>query len=289
MAYNQTNNWHAVLATAITESSTTIILGGTYETLPTSNFIAKLSKYTLGVLAGRETVYITARTGTTCTGVIRAFEAVPVTDSTNALVQQPLPFSADDILECVVSWEFLSKLSRTSTENWVYIAKDGTESILEGLEGQVVGFDADDKPTVFYPTVDITSLTEATSISGSEYYVINDGVSNKKVLATKINWTQDLTVVNITTTNSTSSSQYFSRANLSYTYNPQFNPGSAQTNAIQLSRDNTTWTTVDTITYGWDGSGWTYYRHIWFFDGWFYVRVTWSGGLVWTTILKILK
>ena len=45
----------------------------------------------------------------------------------------------------------------------------------------MVGFDISGNPTTFAPTVDISALTEATSVASTDYYIIYDGSTNKKV------------------------------------------------------------------------------------------------------------
>ena len=143
--YNHSNNSHATFANPVSEVSTTFILGGTYDTLPTSNFVLKCSKYSDGVLIGRENVLVGTRTGATCTSITRAFEPVPITDSTNALVQQALPFATGDLVECVVSSAFVEEILQSYhnslTPNSVSaINASGVEVALAGVPNYVVGF-----------------------------------------------------------------------------------------------------------------------------------------------------
>lgn len=140
MSYNHTNNGHAILANPISETSTTLLLGGTYETLPTSNFIVRISKYASDVLTGRENVYIANRTGATCTGVVRAFEPVPINDSSNVQVQQGLPFSAWDVVECVISSKFIESNLRSgmSIDSVAITDALGNETFSQNLPSAVL-------------------------------------------------------------------------------------------------------------------------------------------------------
>lgn len=183
MNYNHTNNGHATFANPVSETSTTFLLGGTYNTLPTGNFIARVSKYSSGVLAWRENVYIANRSGATCTWVVRAIEPVPINDTSNAQVQQALPFSAWDIIESTISGEFMRKHLREIATNWVFVSKDWVEFIATWTNWQVVGFDPNGKPTVFSPTLDIWGLTQSSIQSNSDMFVFRDATSwlNKKI------------------------------------------------------------------------------------------------------------
>lgn len=186
--YNHTNNGHAVLANPITESSTTFILSGTYNTLPTSNFIMKVSKYTDNVLVWRENVYVATRSGTTCTGIIRQFEEVPLDDATNALVQQALPFPSWSICECVVSSAFVSEILKSyrnslAIKGVLVTDATGQETYVTWTSGQVVWFWGGGVPTAFSPTVNIDWLTAETVLDTTDTFVFYDASAlvNKKI------------------------------------------------------------------------------------------------------------
>lgn len=108
--YNITNNGYATLELPISDSDTTILLAGPFETLPTSNFILKITHREAGEVKIRENVYVTNRVGSTCTGVIRAYEPVPMNENSERAVQQAYAFEAGDIVECSVSAEIFKDL-----------------------------------------------------------------------------------------------------------------------------------------------------------------------------------
>jgi len=298
--YNHTNNGHAVLANPITESSTTFILSGTYNTLPTSNFIMKVSKYTDNVLVWRENVYVATRSGTTCTGIIRQFEEVPLDDATNALVQQALPFPSWSICECVVSSAFVSEILKSyrnslAIKGVLVTDATGQETYVTWTSGQVVWFWGGGVPTAFSPTVDINGLTEDTTITWDEFYVMYDWSVNKKVKAKNLSGIMDFTTSSVSywfSVSWESSSLQFVRGNLYYWYDINSNPWTSDTIEYQLSRDWTTWTTVKSITIWWDGFWSEYEFYLGYFDWWIYARVKytvvwWSN--VWIGKLRVLK
>ena len=285
--YNHTNNGHAVLANDITESTTTFILSWTYETLPESNFIAKVSKYSAWVLTGRENVYVATRTGATCTGIIREFEEVPLDDTTNALVQQALPFPGGSVVECVISGEFVNEMMksyRNSLTPKAVIVTDasGNETTVTGTTWQVVGFGASNIPEAFSPTVDINWLTESTTIDIDDYLVYFDGSVNKKI--SRWNLTDSLIATN----------------------------GTQNTLTVSNSWDTGTWTSSETAVLSkstiaiystsvdnhvatlqrWDGANWvTVYTNTWvstanitfLLRGWFKYRLHLTVSIFWKT------
>jgi len=61
-------------------------------------------------VTGRENIYVATRSGATCAGLIRAYEPVPIDDDATTNIQQALSFDADDVVEVVVSSEFLKDM-----------------------------------------------------------------------------------------------------------------------------------------------------------------------------------
>ena len=284
--YNHTNNGHAVLANDITESTTTFILSGTYETLPESNFIAKVSKYSSWVLTGRENVYVATRTGTTCTDIIREFEEVPIDDTTNALVQQALPFPAGSVVECVISGEFVNEIMksyRNSLTAKAVIVTDasGNETTVIGTTWQVVGFWAGNIPQAFSPTVDIGWLTEETTIDIDDYLVYFDGSVNKKI--SRWNLTDSLIVTNGTQ----------NTLALSFSWSGTWT--SSETVVLSKSTIAVFSTNVNNQTatlQRWDGATWvTLYANGWIststltflLRAWFKYRLHLTGGSGWSS------
>lgn len=108
--YNSSNNAIAALNLPLSDTDLTMVLKGNYWRFPTSNFIVKITKVVAGVVTRRENIYVTTRTGATCTGLTRAYEAVPNNDSAATNVQQALEFDADDIVEVVISAEIIKDM-----------------------------------------------------------------------------------------------------------------------------------------------------------------------------------
>lgn len=108
--YNHTNNAFCELLTDLQSSDTTMMLTGNYNRLPTSNFIVKISKYQGTKCVARENIYVANRNNNICTGLIRAYEKVPMDDDATEWIQQALNFSAGDIVECVVSSEIIKDI-----------------------------------------------------------------------------------------------------------------------------------------------------------------------------------
>ena len=114
--YNHTNNAHAYLLTALSDSDTTMILDGHYNRFPTSNFIVKLEKYKDTTVVARENIHVAHRNGASCIGLTRAYESVPMNDETDSSIRQALNFSAGDIVEVVISSEIIQDI-QNATEN----------------------------------------------------------------------------------------------------------------------------------------------------------------------------
>lgn len=108
--YNSSNNAFAAFNLPIADTDVTCVLKWKFWRFPTSNFIMKATHVENGVVTGRENIYVTTRTGATCTGLIRAYEPVPTDDDATTNIQQALNFSADDIVEVVVSSEFMKDM-----------------------------------------------------------------------------------------------------------------------------------------------------------------------------------
>ena len=70
----------------------------------------KATKVVAGVVTRRENIYVTTRSGATCTGLSRAYEPVPIDDNASTNIQQALSFDADDIVEVVVSREIIKDM-----------------------------------------------------------------------------------------------------------------------------------------------------------------------------------
>lgn len=112
--YNHTNNAFCELLTDLQSSDTTMMLTGNFNRLPASNFIVKISKYQGTKCVARENIYVANRNNNICTGLVRAYEKVPMDDDATENIAQSLNFSAGDIVECVVSSEILNDL-----QNWL--------------------------------------------------------------------------------------------------------------------------------------------------------------------------
>ena len=108
--YNSSNNAIAALNLPLSDTDTTMVLKGNYWRFSTSNFIVKVTKKVGWVVTARENIYVTTRTGATCTGLTRAYEPVPVDDNAATNVLQALEFDTDDIVEQVISSEFLKDI-----------------------------------------------------------------------------------------------------------------------------------------------------------------------------------
>lgn len=108
--YNSSNNAFAQLNLPLADTDTTCVLKWKYWRFPTSNFIIKITHTAAGIVTARENIYVTTRTGATCTGLVRAYEPVPIDDNATTNIQQALNFSADDIVEVVVSSEFMKDM-----------------------------------------------------------------------------------------------------------------------------------------------------------------------------------
>lgn len=104
--YNSANNAFATLATPLADTDVTMVLQWKYGRMPTSNFIVKITKTVAWVVTARENVYVTTRSGATCTGLTRAYEPVPVDDNATSNIQQALNFATWDLVEVVISTEF---------------------------------------------------------------------------------------------------------------------------------------------------------------------------------------
>lgn len=131
--YNSANNAIAAFNLPISDTDTTCVLKGNYWRFPTSNFIMKSTKIVSGVVTRRENIYVTTRSGATCTGLVRAYEPVPIDDGAATNIQQALSFDADDIVEVVVSREFLKDLQDNlwsqegiQNQSYSYVADAGT-------------------------------------------------------------------------------------------------------------------------------------------------------------------
>lgn len=120
--YNSSNNAFAAFNLPIADTDVTCVLKWKFWRFPTSNFIMKATHVENGVVTGRENIYVTTRTGATCTGLIRAYEPVPTDDDATTNIQQALNFSADDIVEVVVSSEFMKDMQE---EIYAKLAKSG--------------------------------------------------------------------------------------------------------------------------------------------------------------------
>lgn len=140
--YNHTNNAFCELLTDLQSSDTTMMLTGNFNRLPTSNFIVKISKYQGTKCVARENIYVANRNNNICTGLVRAYEKVPMDDDATEWIQQALNFSAGDIVECTISSEIVKDLQneverkllknelRTNlSSNWFPIVENGNEAI----------------------------------------------------------------------------------------------------------------------------------------------------------------
>ena len=78
--YNHTNNAFCELLTDLQSSDATMMLTGNFNRLPTSNFIVKISKYQGAKCVARENIYVANRNNNICTGLVRAYEKVPMDD-----------------------------------------------------------------------------------------------------------------------------------------------------------------------------------------------------------------
>lgn len=108
--YNSSNNAFAAFNLPIADTDLTCVLKWKFWRFPTSNFIMKATHVENGVVTGRENIYVTTRTGATCTGLIRAYEPVPTDDDATTNIQQALNFSADDIVEVIISAEIIKDM-----------------------------------------------------------------------------------------------------------------------------------------------------------------------------------
>lgn len=108
--YNHTNNAFCELMTDLGSSDTTMLLQGNFNRFPTENFIVKLSKVSGNSVVARENIYVANRNNNICTGLVRAYEKVPMNDDAAENIQQALNFSAGDMVEVVVSSEFLKDI-----------------------------------------------------------------------------------------------------------------------------------------------------------------------------------
>lgn len=108
--YNWANNAFATLAFPIADDDLTLVLAGKFGRMPTSNFIMKVTHTEGGVVTGREEIYVETRSGATCTGLIRAYEAVPTDDDATTNIQQALNFDAGDLCEVVISAEIIKDI-----------------------------------------------------------------------------------------------------------------------------------------------------------------------------------
>lgn len=109
--YNHSNNAHATLRTALSDTDTTMILDGTWSRFPTSNFIVRLEKRdTEGKVTARENIHVATRSGATCIDLQRAYEAVPIDDDAGRCIQQALNFDAGDSVDVVISSEIIQDI-----------------------------------------------------------------------------------------------------------------------------------------------------------------------------------
>lgn len=108
--YNSSNNAFAAFNLPIADTDVTCVLKWKFWRFPTSNFIMKATHVENGVVTGRENIYVTTRTGATCTGLIRAYEPVPTDDDATTNIQQALNFNAGDLCEVVISNEVIKDI-----------------------------------------------------------------------------------------------------------------------------------------------------------------------------------
>ena len=108
--YNWANNAFATLASNFSDTDTTMVLSWKYWRMPTSNFIVKITKTVSWIVTARENIYVTARSWATCTGLVRAYESVPIDDSATSNIQQALNFSTWDLVEVVISNEIIKDI-----------------------------------------------------------------------------------------------------------------------------------------------------------------------------------
>ena len=118
--YNSSNNAYAAFNLPINDTDLTCVLKGRYDRFPLSNFIIKATKTVAWVVTARENIYVATRSGATCAGLIRAYEEVPIDDAATTNIQQALSFDADDVVECVISSEFLKDMQdNLASKEWV--------------------------------------------------------------------------------------------------------------------------------------------------------------------------
>ncbi len=108
--YNSKNNAICSLYVWISNSSLTMTATGNYDRFSTTNFIVRVTYYTDWVLAGRENMLITSRSGATFIISNRAYEPVPINDNASTNIQQALVFPAGAIIEEVASSEFMQDI-----------------------------------------------------------------------------------------------------------------------------------------------------------------------------------
>jgi len=116
--YTPANNAFATLAFPIDDTDLTCVLQWKYWRMPTANFILKVTHTAAGVVTGRENIYVTTRTGANCTGLVRAYEPVPTDDDATTNIQQALNFDAGDIVEVIISSEYLIDIQEEVSRLW---------------------------------------------------------------------------------------------------------------------------------------------------------------------------
>lgn len=109
--FEYTNNAKCTLWVSINETATTIVLAWDYWLLPTANGKLTLIQRTDGAVTKREIIRYATRTGTTLTGVTRAYEACTLNDWTGTtLVALAQTFSAWDEVQHVMTALDISNL-----------------------------------------------------------------------------------------------------------------------------------------------------------------------------------
>lgn len=277
-------------------------------------YMVKLEKFVSTAVTKREMVKVTGKSWDTLS-IVRAWEFCPVSDTSQAQVKTAQSFNIDDSVTLIVTAQTIreiqdevetlwtNKLDKANWKRtWLWVSKvlvswaDWIETELSWTEWKVLTFHWASAPTAETPTVDIVSLAASTSVADADLLVVNIWGVNKKVSLANvrkwINTTQALTVSKATLSWTSifptwvatmySSSVYSDRWTFNYSIqsiaveNSWYGSWNV-TATVQISRDWTTWTDVDSVvntTYNY----WNNYSPVsalcfWYVDGWLYARV----------------
>lgn len=314
--YVASNLAKSTLDLDISASATSVALkAGDWNLFPAEfPYMIKIEKFVSWAVTKREMLKVTWKNWDTLS-VVRAWEYCPASDSAQTQTKTAQSFSKDDSVTLIVTAQTIreiqdevenlwtNKLNKANWKRtWLWVSivlvswSDWVETELSWTEWKVLTFHWANPPTAETPSVDIVSLPSASTVADSDYMIVNIWWSNKKVSIANvrkwINTLQALTVSKVSVWSSslfaTWSSTYYSNAVYSdrWTFNYSIQSIAVEnswywswnvTATVQISRDWTTWTDVDSVT----NTTYNYGNNFspvsalcfWYVDGWLYARI----------------